>query len=98
MTSYKYRVVYSTKFKKSLKKVLKQGKNIDELKEIIGKLSIKKALAPKYRNHKLIDNNIYKNCYECHVRPDWLIVYQYNDAELYLLLVDTGSHSELLDL
>ena len=95
MISYKYEVVYSAKFKKGLKKLLKQGKNIDELKDVIDKLAFKEELDPKYKNHKLIDNKNYKNCYECHIRPDWLLIYQYNDNELLLLLMNPGSHSEI---
>lgn len=97
MNNYKYEVVYSAKFKKDLKKVLKQGKDINELKEVIDKLAFKQELAPKYRNHKLIDDKNYKNCSECHIRPDWLLIYQYNDNELLLLLMNTGSHSDLFN-
>ena len=95
MTSYKYKVVYSAKFKKSLKNILKQGKNIDELKDVVDKLVFKEELDQKYKNHKLIDDKKYKNCYECHIRPDWLLIYQYNDNMLLLLLTDTGSHRDL---
>lgn len=97
MTNYKYNVVYSTKFKKSLKKIIKQSKNIDELLDVIDKLACKKKLGSKYKNHRLIDNKNYKNCSECHIRPDWLLIYQYNDDELLLLLMNTGSHSNLFD-
>ena len=97
MTKYKYEIIYSAMFKKTLKKVLKQGKKIDELKIVIEKLAIKEELAPKYRNHKLIDDKNYKNCYECHIKPDWLLIYQYNDNELFLLLMETGSHSDLFN-
>lgn len=97
MTNYKYEVVYSTKFKKNLKKILKQGKNIDELKKIIDKLALKEELDSKYRNHKLIDDKYYQNCMECHICPDWLLIYQYNDNELLLLLMNTGSHSDLFN-
>ena len=97
MTKYKYKVVYSTKFKKSLKKILKQGKDIDKLEYIVLKLANKEDLDLKYRNHKLIDDKYFKNCFECHIEPDWLLVYQYNDNELLLLLVATGSHSEILN-
>ena len=97
MINYKYEVVYSAKFKKSLKRILKQGKNIDELKDVLDKLAFKEELDPKYRNHKLIDDKKYKNCYECHIRPDWLLIYRYNDNELLLLLMNTGSHSDLLN-
>ncbi len=95
MISYKYEVVYSTKFKKSLKKIKKQNKSIDELLDVIDLLALKEELDPKYRNHKLIDDKNYKNCMECHIRPDWLLIYQYKDNELLLLLMDTGSHSDL---
>ena len=97
MTNYKYQVVYSIRFKKDLKKVLKQGKNIDDLKVVVDKLALKEELEPKYRNHKLIDNKYYKNCSECHIRPDWLLIYQYNDDKLLLLLMNTGSHSDLFN-
>ena len=95
MNKYNYSVVYSNKFKKSLKKVLKQGKDIDKLLDIVDKLAEKKELEPRYRNHNLINNKHYKECSECHIEPDWLLVYKYNDNELILLLVNTGSHSEL---
>lgn len=97
MTNYKYQVVYSIKFKKDLKRVLKQGKNIDELEAVVNKLAQRQELDSKYRNHKLVDNKIYKNCFECHIRPDWLLIYQYNDNELLLLLMNTGSHSDLFN-
>lgn len=95
MINYRYEVVFSSKFKMSLKRIQKQSKNIDELLDVIDKLAFKEELDPKYKNHKLIDNKNYKNCYECHIRPDWLLIYQYNDNELWLLLMDTGSHSDL---
>ena len=97
MTKYKYSVVYSTKFKKSLKKIEKQSKNIDELLDVIDKLALKEELDAKYRNHKLIGDKNYKNCYECHIKPDWLLIYQYVDNELLLLLINTGSHSDLFN-
>lgn len=68
MTNYKYQVVYSIKFKKDLKRVLKQGKNIDELEAVVNKLAQRQELDSKYRNHKLIDDKYYQNCMECHIR------------------------------
>lgn len=76
---------------------MKQGKNIDELENIVQKLANKEELEPKYRNHKLIDDKYYKNCNECHIRPDWLLIYQYNEEELLLLLMNTRSHSGLFN-
>lgn len=97
MIKYSYTVHYTNKFKKSLKKIIKQGKDIDKLEPIILKLANKEELEPKYKNHKLIDNRYYKDSYECHITPDWLLIYKYNDDELLLLLMDTGSHSEMFD-
>ena len=95
MTKYKYDVVYSAKFKKGLKKVIKQGKDIDKLEPIVFQLANKEALEPKYKNHHLVDNKYYKDCFECHIEPDWLLVYQHNEDKLILLLMNTGSHSEV---
>ena len=98
MNNYEYDVKYSNNFKKSLKKVLKQGKDISKLKNILSLLSSKKDLDTKYRNHKLVNNKRFKDCWELHIEPDWLLVYKYLDDKLLLLLVDTGSHSEILDI
>ena len=95
MIKTKYEIKYSNTFKKSLKKAIKQGKDIDKLLNVVEKLANKEQLEPKYRNHNLIDDKYYKSCGECHIEPDWLLVYQYRDKELILVLVDTGSHSSL---
>lgn len=98
MTKYKYRVEFSAKFKKSLRKVLKQGKNLEKLEKIIFKLANKEELELKYRNHNLVDDKKIKGCKECHIESDWLLVYKYIENELVLLLINTGSHSELLNM
>ena len=91
----KYEVKYSNVFKKSLKKVHKQGKDIDKLMVVVKKLANKEELEEKYKNHHLVNDKYYKNCYECHIEPDWLLIYRYIESELILLMVDTGSHSKL---
>lgn len=88
-------VYYSKKFKKSLRKVLKQGKDINKLLYLVELIASEEELPPKYKNHKLKDDKFYKNCSECHIEPDWLLIYEYINDKLILLLVDTGSHSEL---
>ena len=89
--------VKSTKqFNKGLKKALKQGKDLGKLKKVIQDLANNKELEIKYRNHKLVDNKYYKDCFECHIEPGWLLVYQYINNNLVLLLVNTGSHSDIL--
>lgn len=92
-----YTVKFSSNFKKSYKKMKKQGKDMNKLKTIITSLANKEKLDSKYRNHKLVDDKYYINCYECHIEPDWLLVYRYHDEELILFLVNTGSHSEILN-
>ncbi len=62
---------------------------------VIRKLAKKEELDIKYNNHTLNNSKYYKNCGECHIEPDWLLVYQYKDEQLILLLVATGSHSEI---
>ena len=63
--------------------------------DVVDKLACGEKLELKYKNHNLRDDNYYKNCGECHIDPDWLLVYQYNNDKLILILVNTGSHSEL---
>lgn len=93
--SYKYNVQYSKVFKNNLKKLLKQGKDIEKLLNIVDKLANQEELEQKYRNHNLISNKLFKNCKECHIEPDWLLIYKYQEDTLILLLIATGSHSDL---
>jgi len=91
----KYKVDYTSIFSKQYKKILKQDKDIEKLDKVIEILANGKELDYKYRNHKLINNRKYKECYECHIEPDWLLIYKYDHDKLILLLFSTGSHSEL---
>ena len=93
----KYEVKTTNKFDKQLKKIVKQGKNIEKLIYIVEKLANGEELEIKYNDHALIDNKYYKNCRECHIEPDWLLVYRHNNDEIILYLVETGSHSELFN-
>ena len=85
----------STKFKKDLKKITKQGKNRKLLDSVIEKLQRQEPLPQKNRDHALIGD--YSGYRECHITPDWLLIYRitnYNSIEL-LELTRTGSHSDL---
>ena len=93
--TYKYKVDYTTEFKKDYKKIKKQNKNIEKLKTIIEQLASGNKLEEKYKDHKLNDNKRLKDCRECHIEPDWLLVYRINNNQLILLLVETGTHSDL---
>lgn len=89
----KYEVRYTTQFKKDLKLAKKQGKNIDRLFDVVEKLANGEALEAKFRDHDLTGN--YSGCRECHVEPDWLLVYEVVEGVLVLMLYRVGSHSEL---
>lgn len=93
--TYKYKVDYTNDFKKSYKKITKQGKRIKKIQEVIETLAQGITLEPQYKDHKLINNKKYKDCRECHIESDWLLVYRLKESELILLLVETGSHSDL---
>lgn len=94
----KYGVVTSNKFNKQLKKIIKQGKNIEKLSIVVKKLANGETLESKYKNHALNDTKYYRNCRECHIEPDWLLVYKYHNNEIILYLVETGSHSDLFNM
>lgn len=91
----KLEVKSTTNFNKDLKRVFKQGKDISKLENIVTKIANEELLDEKYRDHQLNDNKRYKGCRECHIEPDWLLVYKIINNELILILIDTGSHSEL---
>ena len=91
----KYELKGLTKFKKQLKKIVKQGKNINKLMDVLRVLANGEILDSKYKDHALINDKYYKDCRECHIEPDWLLVYHYDNNELILILVSTGSHSDL---
>ncbi len=91
----KYKIDFTSNFKKQLKAIIKQNKDINELLEVITKLANLETLDSKYRNHNLINDKTYKDCSECHIKPDWLLIYKYVDDKLVLVLFAIGSHSEL---
>ena len=91
----KYHIKTTKQFDKNLKKAIKQGKSINKIKNVVELLSNDTQLDQKYKNHKLTDSKYYKDCYECHIEPDWLLIYQYIENDIVLLLVNTGSHSNL---
>ena len=91
----KYDVQFTNQFKKDLKLAKKQNKNLDKLFEVIDILANGGTLDVKYRDHDLINSRNYKGARECHIQPDWLLVYKIAESELVLLLYRTGTHSDL---
>lgn len=83
------------KFQKQLMLCIRQGKNKKKLDAIVNMLANEQPLPPKNRDHKLEDSKRYKGCRECHIEPDWLLVYKVVRNTLVLELIATGSHSEL---
>ncbi|MCL2693734.1 MAG: type II toxin-antitoxin system YafQ family toxin [Oscillospiraceae bacterium] len=88
-----YTVKPTAKFQKDLKRVEKRGYKIDLLTEVIKKLAKGEPLDKKYNDHPLKGD--YKSCRECHITPDWLLIYEIADDTLILYLTRTGTHSDL---
>lgn len=91
----KYEVKYTSQFKKDIKLAKKQHENLDKLFEIVDVLADGGALDAKYRDHDLTGN--YRGARECHVEPDWLLIYEIRNDVLVLMLYRLGSHSDLFD-
>ena len=89
----KYTIHYSGRFKKSYKLCKRRGLNITNLKTVLSLLADTGTLPAKYRPHIL--SGKYANIWECHIEPDWLLLWKQNDTELTLLLLDTGTHSDV---
>ena len=89
----KYEVKFTSQFKRDLKLAKKQGKDIEKLFEVITTIAEGKKLEPKYRYHNLSGD--YAGCRECHLEPDWLLIYEVMDNVLVLMIYRTGTHSEL---
>jgi len=84
---------YSTKFKRDYKLVKKRGYDVMLMEEVLDLLCSGQPLPPKYRDHNLTGN--YAGCRECHITPDWLLIYELAVDELILYLTRTGTHSDL---
>lgn len=84
---------YGRNFKKDYKRVLKRGYDIQLMESVIELLARRDPLPPKYRDHALTGD--YSGCRECHITPDWLLVYEVREGELVLILTRTGTHSDL---
>lgn len=82
---------YTTQFKKDYKRIKRQNKDVTKLETVVRLLAGGQPLAPKYKDHSLTGN--WKGHRDCHLAPDWLVIYRNTDTDLYL--ERTGSHSEL---
>ncbi len=84
-------IVWETQFKKDYKVAVKRNKDLSKLLSIITDLQQGKPLPAKNKNHKLKGN--YSGSWECHIEPDWLLIYELTKVEL--ILVRTGTHADL---
>ncbi len=91
----KYDIQRTSQFKKDYKLARKRGIDINKLKEVIQILASGEALPEKYNDHLLHNSRNYKDVRECHISPDWLLIYKIDDSLMVLSLQRTGSHSDL---
>ena len=85
-----YRIIPTARFRKDLKRAAKRGLPMERVVDI---LSAGETLAPKYRDHALTGD--YIGYRECHIQPDWLLIYRVDEEILTLVLAYTGTHSDL---
>jgi mRNA interferase YafQ len=88
-----YTVKFSSRFKRDLKKIRRRGYDRELLNTVVYTLARGEPLDEQYQDHAL--SGKFSGCRECHITPDWLLIYQYDHNELYLLLSRTGTHSDL---
>ena len=89
----KFEVVKSKQFSKSLKKMLRRGKDIEKLNTVVSMLAAGKTLPTQYRDHALSGD--LTGLRDCHIENDWLLLYYIEHNVLVLTLSDTGTHSDL---
>ena len=86
---------FTGQFKRDFKLAIKRGCNPDELQKVITLLVNEQPLPEKYRDHALTSSRNYTDMRECHIEPDWLLIYKVYRDMLILKLIRTGSHSDL---
>ena len=89
----KYKIIPSKRFEKDMKRCQKRGYNMQLIKDAIMLLAETGTLPAEYKPHQLHGNR--KGQWECHIQPDWLLIWEIRNQELVLVLLNTGSHSDL---
>ncbi len=84
-------VSQTTQFARDVKRMRKRGKDLEKLKSLVTTIAKRETLDPKHRDHPLI--GLWKNCRNCHIEPDWILIYSTDPNSLHL--ERTGSHSDL---
>jgi mRNA interferase YafQ len=88
-----WQLIYTKRFEKSVARCIKRGYDMNLLKEVANILVTGSPLPEKYRPHKLSGD--FSKHWECHIKPDWLLIYRYNEEAAQLIIEDTGTHSDL---
>jgi len=88
-----YNIEYTGRFKRDFKLVIKRGYKEPLIQEVITTIANKKQLLPKFKPHKLTGE--YKDCWECHIQSDWLLIWRINEKTNSMILIRTGTHSDL---
>ena len=88
-----YKIMATGRFRKDLKTMIRRGYNMNLLEDVVTKLANGEQLPAKNKDHSLSGN--YAGKRECHITPDWLLIYELDQAVLYLYLTRTGTHSDL---
>ena len=89
------KIRYENSFKRDYKRIIKRGYNSQAFETVVEILAKQCPMPEKYKDHSLIGN--WDGFRECHIAPDWLLIYRINDDELELCLTRTGTHSDLFD-
>ena len=88
-----YDIRYSNRIKRDIKKMKRRGKDLSKLSDVLNLLASGNPLPARYRDHMLTEN--FAGMRECHIEPDWLLIYQIFEDTLVLLATATGSHADL---
>ena len=89
------KIEFTGQFKKDFKLALRRGCDPQDLATVISFLAAEQTLPEKYRDHPLESSRNYKGMRECHIKPDWLLIYKIYSDRLVLALIRTGTHSDL---
>ena len=89
------KIEFTGQFKKDYKLAIKRGCDPEDLTAVITALASGEPLDARYRDHALENSRNYKGMRECHIKPDWLLIYKIYEDRLVLALIRTGSHSDL---
>ena len=89
------KIEFTGQFKKDYKNAIRRGCKPEDLSAVVSLLATEQPLPEKYKDHALTNSRKYKGMRECHIKPDWLLVYKVYSDRLVLALIRTGTHSDL---